>query len=375
MFDRETADRIADDFTPDEVEQRLAAIESEISTLRHEQLGLLHQADVGQMATADGCRSLQEWAAARLDVTPESARDLVCATRSITPALNGRLASGEITFDRAVATTRLATTGAGPDVMEASAGHDLNGVRRLAARHKRMTPLEESEIFDAQTFVIQPSLDEAHWRLFGVLAGLEGRTVAQAIQDRADVLRSAPGDPQLPSDHRRALALVTICQDSLEGLVTESTSREPVVTVAVDAALAGATGGETGAEIVGGPRIGPRALEELLCTGRIEWNRHETDGSITPLGETTTAISPRLRRAILARDGGCVIDGCQSLYRLQAHHIVPRSQNGTNHPTNLGTFCWWHHIVAIHRMGMIIDPDTPPQRRRLLRPRDGPEPG
>ena len=36
------------------------------------------------------------------------------------------------------------------------------------------------------------------------------------------------------------------------------------------------------------------------------------------------------------------------------------------HPRNLATLCWWHHHVAVHRRGMRIDPQSPPQRRRLL---------
>ena len=61
-------------------------------------------------------------------------------------------------------------------------------------------------------------------------------------------------------------------------------------------------------------------------------------------------------------------DGCRSRYRLQPHHITPRSQGGTHHPSNLTTLCWYHHHVVIHRHGYQIDPTTPPQRRRFLKP-------
>jgi 5-methylcytosine-specific restriction endonuclease McrA len=84
------------------------------------------------------------------------------------------------------------------------------------------------------------------------------------------------------------------------------------------------------------------------------------------VGPTTRVIPPKVRRFVLARDGGCVIDGCTSTYRLEVHHIVPRSEDGTHDPDNLVTVCWWHHHVAIHGQGQRIDPTSPPKRRRLI---------
>jgi hypothetical protein len=67
--------------------------------------------------------------------------------------------------------------------------------------------------------------------------------------------------------------------------------------------------------------------------------------------------------------GSCSIEGCRSRYRLQIHHICPRSRGGSQHPDNLTTLCWYHHHVAIHGMGMEIDRETPVHRRRLRWPR------
>ena len=36
---------------------------------------------------------------------------------------------------------------------------------------------------------------------------------------------------------------------------------------------------------------------------------------------------------------------------------------------NLATLCWFHHHVVIHGEGFSIDPNSPPQRRRFIRPR------
>jgi hypothetical protein len=34
----------------------------------------------------------------------------------------------------------------------------------------------------------------------------------------------------------------------------------------------------------------------------------------------------------------------------------------------LTTLCWHHHHVVVHLRGYTLDPASPPQRRRLLRP-------
>lgn len=372
MFGSNTTIKTAIPETIDSLEQALTQAEAAIGRLRAFQIAALRKLDVAQVAYADGSRSLVDWTAARLDTTHDTARDLVLAARSMSLDRCSALGEATLGFERAIAETRLLSAGGSEADAERSKGLDLAGVRRVGARCRRITQSDEQQAFESQYVTVQPSLDEDHYRLWGILTGMDGRTVAEALGQRADLLRPLPGESQTTRHHRQALALATICQDSLDGEGASSSSREPVVTVLVDAALVAATGGEKGAEIVGGPRIGPAALQELLCTGRAEWNRLHGDGNVTPLGHTTSIISPRQRRAVLARDGGCTIDGCAGRYRLEAHHVEERSQGGANTCDNLTTVCWYHHHVVIHRRGFTLDPHSPPGRRRLRPPRDGP---
>ncbi len=213
------------------------------------------------------------------------------------------LADGVVSFDRAVAETRLHTTGAREDTVLRSRGLDLAGVRRLAARHTR-------------------------------ICLREGAIVEKALNARAEEL-----GVDMPPGLRMALALTTICQDSLYAEAGTKSSGDPIVTITADANLLLATDGEAGAEITGGPRIGAMALQEMLCVGKAELNLTTDDGILMGIGRTTTSLPPRLRRAI-ARDGACVIDGCTSRYRLRIHHVIERSNGGTDDPSNLATLCW-----------------------------------
>ncbi len=142
-----------------------------------------------------------------------------------------------------------------------------------------------------------------------------------------------------------------------------------MLTVFVDATEAAASNATTGVTLEAGPRVGPNAIEAILCTGTVEVTARTADGQPLALGRRTRTIPPRLRRFILHRDHRrCTISGCVSRYRLQIHHIVPWSEDGPTDPENLTTLCWFHHHVAIHGQGHRIDPTSPPQRRRLLNP-------
>jgi hypothetical protein len=66
-------------------------------------------------------------------------------------------------------------------------------------------------------------------------------------------------------------------------------------------------------------------------------------------------IPPALRRAILHRDHHrCCVPGCKSSTFLDLHHIVPRSEGGSNDPSNLLDLCGAHHR-AVHRGHLIIE--------------------
>jgi hypothetical protein len=113
-------------------------------------------------------------------------------------------------------------------------------------------------------------------------------------------------------------------------------------------------------------------VEEIFCTGSVERITFQ-GGQPLAAGRTTRVIAPKLRRAVLFRDGGCTADGCTSRYRLQPHHIIPWSTGGPTDPNNLTTLCWFHHHVVIHQMGYEIKPDSPPGRLRF-QPNTGTDP-
>ncbi len=344
--------------------------EAHVAVLRAEQAQLLAELDARQAASAAGARSLQEWVAGALDVGAETARDLVALSRLDEQSETWRdLADGEVSVDRALAEARLArASGVDEAARRRSRGWDIAGVRGLAALRRRMTPVDEQAAHGRRYVRIQPNLDESDWRIDGSLPGIGGRIVADTVDAYADRMPTGPGGGTL--GQRRADGLVAMATDAAAGGdAADGGAPVPLVaSVFVDAAMAGPASGEAGAAVVGGPRVGPQALAEILCGGQVEVVVTDK-GQPVAVGPRGRALPPKWRRAILARDHGrCTVAGCRSRYRLNVHHVVARSAGGNHDPANLATVCWYHHHVTIHGAGYTIDPASPPHRRTLIPP-------
>ncbi len=357
--------------TTDAIEQELAGLEALIGRARSRQMTLLAEIDRRQTPTADGCRSLAEWATGRLDVAPETAATLSRTARSLQdhPQVAAMLQTATITFDRAVELARLAAID--PDTAESGAwGWDVAGLRRLAARRRRATRQDERDVFDSRHLVMQPSFGDAAWRLWGLLPAADGTIIDAALTKRADELPTLPDGTRDTLTQRRVDALVAIAADSF-GTTGSADSQTPIVSMFID--LDATTREAISATLESGLHVGPGALDEVLCNTKRQ-TILVANGQPLAAGLTTRTISPTLRRAILHRDGhACAADGCTSRYRLQVHHRIPWSAGGPTDPDNLVTLCWYHHHVVIHGKGYTIDPDSPPQRIRFRKPA-GPDP-
>ncbi len=312
---------------------------------------------------SDGYRSIIDWMAARADVSHRTARRL-CMDRYPTGRRFRRrtqLASGEISFDRAEQVPRLP--------VEHRSDHDrfdIAQLRRRVAHYRRLTPRRERQSTSSY-LNFRSSLDEMTVSIWGELTGVDSRTVEKAVDQQADQI-IAHGDGQLSVAERRALALVAICTDSLYSGTDTGTPTPPVeLSVTVDARTAAETNGETGVAVLNGPRIGTRALQEVLCDATISVVGITGHGQPLSLGRKSRTIPRRLKRHVLERDGGCAVEGCSSYYRLEVHHIQPFSEGGPTVEWNLITLCWYHHHIAVHQQGLEIQ-QVGTSRIRLKRP-------
>lgn len=340
--------------TTDQLEVELRRLEALKRQITATQISLVAEADRRQVATWDGCRSLTEWVSAQLDLPSSDAGALVTLSRRLgdLPLLARALARGDVGVSRAEAISKLANTSTEGDLISRTSGFDLAGLRRWVARHRRLSRGEERAGESQSFLLLQPSLDESWWRISGGVAGVAGAVIERAVRQRGDHLGI---DRPLPRAYRQALALESLCADSLDGSQVEGAGGGgPSVTAFVDLDLAAVTGGEAGAELCAGPRIGPDALQELWCEGAVRLVGL-ADQKPVVTSDSARSIPPAVRDFVLWRDGGCRAPGCGSRYRLQPHHLHLRSHGGGHDPSNLVTLCWFHHHVVVHRRGFRLE--------------------
>jgi hypothetical protein len=260
--------------------------------------------------------------------------------------------------------TRLVETGLSEsEVLSLSPDYSLGKLYGLLEKRRRVGSEDSQTLFSDRYLVIQPSFDQSAHRFWGLAVGPDGEIIANALHQRETELPVLEGQS---NGQRRLDALAAICLDSLTGSGEEGKEGRAltVAEVFIDAALAASTSGEAGVTLSSGPKLGADFLSEILCGGKVRLVVSELHQiSYSDLGE---AIPPALRALVRARDLGiCAIDGCRSRYRLQIHHLLPRSRGGSHHPHNLTTLCpsWLSNpFRPSHEVGF-ENHELPPPRR------------
>jgi len=137
--------------------------------------------------------------------------------------------------------------------------------------------------------------------------------------------------------------------------VFESTARDPktpsmggaapVVMVHVNAADLKTGHGVGWVDGVEAP-VSLRTVRQKMCAGGFQEVTFGENGEVLHLGEKKRFFSPGQRRAIAARDGGCIIPGCTiAAAWCEVHHIIPWQFKGKTDVDNGCLLCWYHHAT------------------------------
>jgi hypothetical protein len=216
----------------------------------------------------------------------------------------------------------------------------------------------------------------AHSELFG--SADDAAIIRAAIEalDTPDPI-DAPEGPRSRAQRHYDIA-IDIFRRVLADKVGDSIATPASVDVIVDA--------DTAAELVADPQVplmsddtlGERLLRRrcsyqngerarrtfaaaLLCTGWVRRIlRDPVTGDVLDVGRAHRRFTPRQRRALVVRDGGCVFPGCDRPPKwCDAHHLRPWEDDGPTDLANGCLLCRRHHTV-IHSKGWCLgrDPAT-----------------
>jgi hypothetical protein len=214
----------------------------------------------------------------------------------------------------------------------------------------------------------------------GELPDVLGATFEAAINRIADRMKPPKGQRWGPRQHRQADALVELAH-AWEHAEPGPTLGKPLLVTEVPT---------HGPAMLAGIPLPAAMVEQLRASASIEPVLvDDTDQPVTR-GRRSTALSAKLQRAVLLRDGHCrCTPGCELRYGLQIHHLRPRSWGGTDEMTNLAALAPAHHPEFIPHgsyalVGNPNQPDglrkihidqlTPDQRAQVGLPPPGPSP-
>ena len=202
------------------------------------------------------------------------------------------------------------------------------------------------------------------WHLEGLLDPESGRTIATAMRAHADPANLDPQDDR-SYPQRMADGLTEIARRSLDrGGDRASGGERPHLTVTVSYDhLTDTEGDAVPLPEIDGTPVRSETIRRLACDARIVRMVLDGEGQPLDVGRAVRTVTPAIRRALDARDGGCAWSGCDLPPAwCDAHHIEHWADGGPTSLENLQLLCRRHHGV-VHEGG---DPHTgrraPPDR-------------
>ena len=181
-----------------------------------------------------------------------------------------------------------------------------------------------------------------------------------AIRDDRGTAPRTPGDTASPAppdertyEQKLLDALMTLIEQAA-GSPSASLSNGAAPTVNVHVTASDLEAGRGVGWIDGSSEPIPvSAVAMLQCAGDTIVSHLGTHGEILSHGKTHRVATRHQRRALAARDGGCVFPGCHHPpSHCQAHHVIPwvskTFEPGTTDVDNMALLCAFHHSV-IHR--------------------------
>ena len=312
---------VCDDTNMCSLRERADVAHAKFSSARAELLSAIAELLETDAWHGDGAGDPASWLAARWQMSPRSARELVREATALKdrPVLAAALSTGSISVDQCKALSTVSDAEADDAWLEALPFWSYAELEREA----RKQTARELERKDGGTYLrMEHTRDERFLRGEFQLHPEDGAAVMAAIDARIPA-----GTALRNYDRASAVALVELAKGS-----GDIAQHRPVVLVADDVA-----------ELSSGGMVGAATAERMSC-----------DATIQTADATRAAVPAATRRTVEARDGGtCTFPGCDHDVFVDCHHIVHRAHGGSNDASNLQLVCWKHHAL-IHEDGWSI---------------------
>ena len=183
------------------------------------------------------------------------------------------------------------------------------------------------------------SWEDGGLTLGGILDPIGGAALRSALEPLAR--RLGPDDKR---EREQRLA------DALVELASGGEQKAHIQVTATAETLMGLFGAEA-ADVDLTQPVGIETLRRLACDSGITRVLFDKESAVVEVGRAKRTVTPHQRRAVEARDGGCVWPRCSRAARwCAAHHVVHWARGGRTNLDNLVLLCHRHHVM-VHEHG------------------------
>ena len=363
-------------YRPRSAEERREAfsqLSSLVSSVQAELCAIAVAADAEGDAKADGLAGTPALVGFLGGMTGRHARDLVRVGNALEqlPALREALASGELSWDKVRAATKLASPEIDELVADEARDHSADELAYLASRVRARTKQDQEQAERLQRLGWRPDSSHDGGFISGWLPSELFARFTQVIDDEAERLGPRDDGTWAPAAQRRAEALDSVVAAYQSG--QRDPDRARLVLRTRDDILTGEVPGNV--ELNNSVLSGIDTLHRLACSAEIIFEIHASVGDAMGIRRAHREPPRWLRRYLGDRDGTCRFPGCHCEIR-QFHHLVRWIDGGRTDSDNLIGLCWRHHHL-VHEGGWVAGGDgdglvtfiAPDGRRLESRPR------
>ncbi len=379
----------------DEIDQAILRLSRRMNADNYQLLVLVREFDERGGWRPWGFDSCALWLHWRCDMSYSAARERVRVAHAlkVLPAMSAAFSTGSLSYSKVRALTRIADAGNEAGLIAMAMDMSATHVDEHCRQRQYARPESRKQ---AESALASRSLRVWHDTRRGVVSisidvPIEDGLLFERAIDKAcadgEGSRRAPDDATpwsaLQADTVVAMARAYLAGDAATpandspstSAGSTSTADHYQVMIHVDhAALVGTGGGASDGEANGADAATAASdlpidiVKRLCCDGSIVPIVESGDGEPIAVGRRQRVVGTAVRRALWARDRGCVFPGCSHTRFVDAHHVRHWANGGETRIDNLVLLCSMHHRL-VHEGGFEIRCDH--QGRQVFRRPDG----
>jgi 5-methylcytosine-specific restriction endonuclease McrA len=345
----------------DRLGNEIAELSAHLDAATARLLDLIREFDA-RAGWANGFRSCAAWLSWRVGLDLGAAREKVRVAHALgtLPRLARALASGELSYSKVRALTRVATPETEERLLAVGRAGTAEHVERIVRGWRRVDRIaemqESARQHKSRAIHVYPDEDGmvvVRGRLTPEVGALLMRALV-AGREKLDQQGQGDSAPTPTMAQQQADALALLAEAALHHELDPGAPGDRYqVVVHVDAAVLADPDQPGQSVLEDGTHVSAETSRRLACDASRVVMRHDHDGRVVEVGARTRTIPPALRRALHHRDRGCRFPGCGLPFG-QGHHVRHWAQGGPTMLSNLAMLCRRHHR-AVHEEGFQVD--------------------